>query len=708
VGVDLSPVAPAGASAAGPERTVAARRRVDPGSVLAWLSVGPALVVAGWLLAAYPLALAGRATPLLAVPAAVPLVLLLTVAARRLPAVPATPWWSVLGTLAVTGAFAWHTATHASGHLVLRRDSAVYALLARWIADTGALTVPAGLGLVGGTDATVGAAAPGLYPAGDVLSAQFMSGTALTLAPAGWAGGWGPVLAAPALVAAFALLAVAGLAARLLGARWAPAAALALGLTQPVLLTARSTYSEPLAQLLLSAALCLLLDAVRGPDRRLAALAGLLTGIGLLVRIDALRELALLVPVAGWLALRRDPAWPPLVGGAAVGIAYGVVDALGPARPYVADLWPSVRPALIAAVGLVALAVLAVPVGRWLAPGLQAGPWWDRSRLVGAAVAALGVAAALGVLAGRRFGWQDRGGWDGYGAGGTFLVVEALQRDQGLPVDGNRTYAEESVRWVSWFVGWPALGLAAVAAVLLTWRAVRGGPGAREAGRWVLGLAVPLASALSVLWRPAITPDHPWADRRLVPTVLPVVVLLALWTVSALAAAARRGLARSGPGAARLAAAVVVAAGLAAVLLPADAGSRPLRDTRTEVGEPAALESVCRVFAPGDVALLIDARGRQEWTAALREACGVPAFVVPAEGTDRTATREEATTAVARVRAAGGRPVLVAQSGEPLPRLTSAPQRQVVDLDTWEHRRLLEGSPRGLAPLSIELWVALP
>ncbi|HYT10269.1 MAG TPA: hypothetical protein VEL73_06365, partial [Mycobacteriales bacterium] len=68
----------------------------------------------------------------------------------------------------------------------------------------------------------------------------------------------------------------------------------------------------------------------------------------------------------------------------------------------------------------------------------------------------------------------------------------------------------------------------------------------------------------------------------------------------------------------------------------------------------------------------------------------------------------EADAAVARVRAAGLRPVLVAQSGEPLPRLTSAVQRQLVDLDTLEQQRLLASSPRGLAPLSIELWTAAP
>ena len=39
-----------------------------------------------------------------------------------------------------------------------------------------------------------------------------------------------------------------------------------------------------------------------------------------------------------------------------------------------------------------------------------------------------------------------------------------LQRAAGrLPVDGNRNYAEESVRWVSWYLGWPALALAGAA-----------------------------------------------------------------------------------------------------------------------------------------------------------------------------------------------------------------------------------------------------
>jgi hypothetical protein len=709
VGLDLSRLAPAPESApepGAPSRVGRSPRWPGPGQVLAWASVGPALAVAGWLVAAYPLAYAGQATPARALLVAVPVVALVFLLARRLPPVPGATWWPVVASLGVAAAFTAYTLAHASGHVVLRRDPAVYALLARWIADSGALLVPAHLDIIGTTDAVVTATAPGLYRAGgDDLSAQFMSGTALTLAPAGWGGGWGAILAVPALVGGCGVLAVAGLAARLLGPRWSPAAAAAVALTQPTLLTARSTYSEPLTLLLLLAAACLLLDAVRSRSRPLAALAGLLVGLNLLVRIDAVREIALVVVVVAWLALRRHPGWGPLALGVLAGGAYGVVDGFGPAQPYLTDLLSRVRPAVAAIAGAAVLAAVAVPVARRMTPWLLTRPWWPPARTAVAGVAAAGVGAVLAWLALRPLGYEGRG------TAAAWKFIEAMQREQGLPVDGQRSYAELSVRWTSWYVGWPALTLAAVAAVLLTWRALRGD---RAAGWWALGLGLPLGSAVSVLENPAITPDHPWADRRLVPTVLPVVILLALWMIATAARAVAR-FAEAGvgrrlglPGRPTTWGTAVAVVGLLVVLVPAERGSRDLRDTRTEAGEPAAADQACAAFAPGDVALLVDARARQEWTAVLREACGLPAFALPGQATDRSATRAEVLDVAARVRAAGHRPVLVAQSAEPLPRLTGRPARQVVDLDTAEHQRLLLRPPGELVPVSIELWLAEP
>jgi hypothetical protein len=118
------------------------------------------------------------------------------------------------------------------------------------------------------------------------------------------------------------------------------------------------------------------------------------------------------------------------------------------------------------------------------------------------------------------------------------------------------------------------------------------------------------------------------------------------------------------------------------------------------------VDTACAAFGPGDVALAIDARSRQELVPALSLVCEVPTYAVPGEPSDDTASRDQVAAAVRQVRAAGRHPVLVAQSGGPLPQLTSAPQRQVADLSTTEHERVLTRRPTGLTQLRVQIWVA--
>jgi hypothetical protein len=670
--------------------------RLAPGRVLALASTIPALVLTGWLLAAYPLVRAGVAAPLPALVAAVPVVAVLVSLARRLPPVPRAPGWAVLATLAICAAFAALAASRHAEHIVLRRDAGVYALTAHWLAHHGGLTIPTDLAAAGGPSPAFGIESPGFYQLGDVIVPQFMSGAALALMPGGWLAGWTGILTAPAVYAAAALLAAAGLVGRLVGPRWAPVGALVLGLTQPVMLSARSTLSEPTTQLLLLGGLCLLIDAVgtertaRASGRALAALAGLVIGFGPLVRIEAVRETLLLAPVIGWLAARRRPQWLPLTAGLAAGSSYALWDAVGPSWPYVSDLWHPLRALLaLGAVLAAGSAATAVAVRRGAFRAHRAA--LARTALAGAgAVLVAGVAGFLFVRP-----WLQV---THFPVDQTTRILAGLQRDQGLPVDGTRLYAEQTLRWVSWYVGWPALAAAAVAATVLVWRTVRAGD-----DRWAVALPVLLASTALVLYRPGITPDHPWADRRLVPTVLPAVTLLAVCAVAATTRAARRRWAPAGRGGLVLA---VAGAGIVLLVAPAVKASWPLAGARTEAGEPAAVRAACAAFGPGDVALLVDARTRQEWMPALRQVCGVPTFSVPGQPADDDATPAQVRAVVARVRSAGGRPVLVAQSGVVLPRLARAPQRRVAALGSMEHSRLLVRPADRLVPLSVELWIA--
>ena len=85
-------------------------------------------------------------------------------------------------------------------------------------------------------------------------------------------------------------------------------------------------------------------------------------------------------------------------------------------------------------------------------------------------------------------------------------------------------YYENSLHWVFWYIGIPAVVLGTLAAGLLLRRCLWG-----RAPTWTLPLMTFVWVIVTFLYRPAIIPVHPWASRRLVPAVLPSLILLAVW-----------------------------------------------------------------------------------------------------------------------------------------------------------------------------------
>ena len=275
-------------------------------------------------------------------------------------------------------------------------------------------------------------------------------------------------------------------------------------------------------------------------------------------------------------------------------------------------------------------------------------------------------------------------------------MVAGLQLRQGLPVDGGRTYAERTVEWLSWWLGPVALGIAlvvlAVAVSTATRRWQRG-----DSPPWAGALLVAATSTALTLWRPAITPDHPWAERRLVSAVALVAVLV----VAAAAWLARR----PWPAALRLTAAVTA---LLALVLPTVAASWPHLSHRLEQDSMVAVDDACASFADGDVALMVDARAANEWPQVLRGQCGVPALsttaALRADADALAAAVEQVRTAV---EAQGRRLVLVAaQFPDTIVELTGAEPALVTDRTVLEDDRLLERRPDSLVPLRIALWSA--
>ncbi|MEV0581893.1 hypothetical protein [Nonomuraea sp. NPDC050310] len=685
-------------------------RRPSAGRVLAVLSVVPALLVAGWLLAGLPLLLLGWFRPLVAVPLGIAVAGALCVAAlRRLPETADATGWQTGGVLAVAlGSGVFNALLH-SEQLIVRRDPATYAQYAIWIAEHGSLPVDRQEAAFGGADPALDFGSVGFYDRPEGVVPQFMPGPPMVFAAGEWLGG---LLVSPAVLGALAVLVVAGVAARMGGGRWAVPTALAFAVSLPVLYTSRTTLSEITSLILLFGGVALLHDAHtaggRGSPGRVA-LAGLVAGLAVLVRVDGLRDVLPVLAYAGFLiALGRTRGGAPagagarggavrggpgrlglaLLGGLAVGAGLGFVAAAVLARPYLSYLSRSVVPLLAVCAAVLLLTVL----GAALAPRLAR---WRRPAFLPAAGAAAVVAVMLG-FAVRPWVQQvtrqpvTEEDWL------TYRFIEVTQRDNGLPIDGSHLYFENSLYWVIWYIGFPAVVLATLAAAVLVRRMLRDGASAE----WLLPLALIGWTTVTTLLRPEITPDHPWASRRLVPVVLPGLLLLAFWGLAWVRDKARRlGYGRRAQG-------WIAGVGVVLLLVPGAITSIGTAFTPVERGERAAVEAMCAAIPPRASVLLVERVTGDRFTQVVRGVCGAPsAQVRRAESTD-TPPEADVRRLIAKIRAAGRVPVLLAaQPGQ----LTAyGPPRQVLALRTRQDERSLVKPPDGVWSLSATVWMALP
>jgi hypothetical protein len=475
-------------SSAVPART-GTDARDTAGLLLARLTVLPALLVLPFLLTSFPLLLLGWFKP------APVIVLWLLLAAvivpmgwRRVPSVTGaadtgtasvvrqarTPTWVLVTLAAVTIAFGIQQTLYHSQYIIVQTDPASYMQFAAWISQHGSLPIPQHAAAFGGAPG-LSFASPAFYQVGGAVVPQFMAGLPMALSLGFWAGGARTAVFMGPLFGAAAVFMFGGLTARLVGPRWAPVAALTLAVTLPQQYTGRSTFSEPLAQILLVGGLALWIDSQRtdrgpadaGPWRTnwrsathvLAALTGLMLGIALLVRIDAPADILLIVPFCGLLVIQRRRQVVPLVLGMLVGLVYGTVDGLVLSRPYLHTNASSVKPMVMVFVALAVLTALAVMLllmrGREL-PRLH-------PRLIDAAAIVPFVVLAA------------------------FVIRPYVQRNW-----SKLQYAPLSLHWVYWYIGGPVIVLATIATSMLVPARGGAGLGAAAAGVRVVDRRVPV------------------------------------------------------------------------------------------------------------------------------------------------------------------------------------------------------------------------
>jgi hypothetical protein len=681
--------------------------------LLGRLSVIPALIVMAWLLAGLPLLLAGQFRPVLMLVISVPLAIaLLWFGLRWIPgrshgALPArdpqrarTPWWAVAGVLAVAVAFGVDQMIYHSQFIIVNRDPASYFQFGYWISHHGSLPIPQDAAAFGGTHHVLTFGSFAYYQVGNSVVPQFMAGLPMVLSAAFWAGGVGWAVAVSPVLGACAVLTFGGLVARLAGPRWAPLAALTLAVSMPEMFTSRSDYSEPLTQILFLGGLCLVIDALNSEGtgaRVIAGLAGLALGLTLLVRIDGAADVLPLVPYCGLLLLRRRPQVLPLFAGLVVGTAYGLVDGFKLSYPYLDSIRTSLDPlgALVAVVVVVTVVALAVLWRRRLPA--TAGKWLPN------AAAALAVLVTIGFTLRPEFQVVRQ-----KSSAFSQSVMAFYQRLNHLPVDPTRVYWELSMDWVFWYIGVPAVLLATLGAALLARRCLRG----EAPATWTLPLVIFAWTIVYTLYYPGITPDQPWASRRLVPAVLPGLILLAVWGLSWVISHLRAmDLDRVLYGG-------LVFCLLALLVLPGTVTSFGLRvrhggpvgvkivadgtaEKTTYRGEVTAVADLCRAIPAHSSVVIVDSGTSNPFTEVVRAMCGEPAAGL--SSTSPAKVRQ----VISGIVAAGRRPVLLAARPVELAPY-GAPARQVMRLRTTLDASKLTSPPEGVRPFAVNIWMSLP
>jgi hypothetical protein len=718
--------------------TAAEGRRGLAGWTFGAVTVVPALLAAAWLLPGLPLLLGHHFT-------VVPMVLIFVTLAevlcyftlRRLPRPDgAVPWWALAGTVAVAVVFAGWQVWMRTEQIIYLRDPATYLQVGYWIAHHGSLPVPQSLAAFGDAHGLSFASA-NYYPRGTGIVPQFMTGYPTVIAAAVWLGGIPAALVLTPLVGGCAILSFGGLAGRLAGPRWAPAAAAVLALSLPQQYTSRTTFSEPLAEILLFGGLSLLADSLLarpvlanplvsrhgeatagnyGADRVLAAVAGLTLGLTIFVRLDGLSDILPVVPFLGLLLAARRRQAIPFGLGLVVGVGYGLVDGYVFSRPYLDLEAPSLHPLALITAAVVVCTVLGILAGgnQWLRRMLRrrqaaAVRWLPDAAAV--LTVLMFVAFAVRPLVQTVAGETDPT---------SIAYVAELQKLAQLPIDGKQQYYQDSLYWVIWYIGLPAVLLGAFGLAVLARRLVRALLTWRDPDAtiriWALPLMIALWVILTVLWRPAVSPDQPWASRRLVPFVLPGVILGASWAAAWLKArvqpgsSARLGSARLGSG--RLGSAAVAWCCVAALVIPTvwttfgiSLSPRPtahgMAFKRIGAGELQAVRGLCKAIGSGASVVILDQLTADRFAQIVRGVCDTPAAVLsdPARAT--------VSAVETGIEKAGRRPLLLAQYEAELTPYGGSP-RTVLNLLTTQEAHLLTSPPTRTWGIHYTVWMSAP
>lgn len=456
------------------------------------------------------------------------------------------------------------------------------------------------------------------------------------------------------------------------------------------------------------------LTAALTAERMLAGLGGVALGLTCLLSLGSLVYLLPAIAVAGVLLVARRAVGVAFSLGVCLGCAYGIAAGYLLARPFADTLASTLKVIGIDAAGTAVVTALVMAAMRparvrrvarkvFGKPPLRWLPW----------LAGLVVIVAFAGLAARPYFETVRAGLGHSEAD----FVAGLQRLAGLRVDPTRLYSEDTLYWVIWYAGIATVLLGGFGAAALARRSVRAlltwSDPSGASLNWALPVAIVLGGSAAVLWQPFTVPDQPFASRRLVPVVIPGMILMATWAAAWLSRRARDR------GAGRVTGAIVSVFCVGAMALPAVTTSLGLGLTHSGVsgglrlnskgfaqhaahaGETTSVRGLCAAIGWPSSVVIVDRRVAGDFTQVIRGMCGVPVAWMP-HGSPATAID----AVLAGIIKAGRRPVILGARPGEIAGFGGSPT-QVMNLVTAQDPHELTQAPGGPLPARYVIWMTV-
>lgn len=412
-----------------------------------------------------------------------------------------------------------------------------------------------------------------------------------------------------------ALLAMYAFARLIIRPAWATVAVAAIGVSLPMIYFSRDAYTESLLMAFTFGGLATLWHAQKSMRKSLWFLTGVLFGAATMARIDG--WLVVMGVFAFWLIFlavcRSAERKTTLSGAAAFVLGFAPVAAIGLVDLFLySAYYPGINVdllylELIAIAGLLLLGVLIIALSwrtRMLHALDKATKNW-RAPAIAILVIVIGLS-----LAARPIFYTDY-------ASSQNKIITNIQERTGDPVEP-RGYTENSVEWISWYIG-PALVVLGFVGLAYSARSAS----QRKDLLLVAGVLVIGVSTILYLARPSITPDQIWAARRFMPIAMPGLAIFGVLIVSALYDKFLRGL-RAGNIFAILLATYII---LVPLLV-----SKPFFAVRP-LTQLSAAEHLCDAL-PNNAAVVWVGIARLEAVMPTRSYCNVPAvgYAPPEKG----------------------------------------------------------------------------